>query len=1078
MSRTFFSLVAICFLSSLCLGQVDTLWFRHHQFSPSYSEQYMKSGQSLVVDADGNSYVCAYGQFRTNSQDFIVLKYDKDGSLVWASNWDGGGAEVANAIAVDEAGAVYVTGQTSVSSTNAAMFTAKWNADGRQAWSSRISGAGVSQYNAGQAICCRGGAVYVAGQLTSVHTGPDMALVKLDAATGGVKWRQTYSRSAASSAYEAAGGLAVSQSGAVFVGGRTFASGYGYDATFLKYDANGVRQWERNLSAGSGVNEEFARICLAGELVVGTGFIQRGTSQDAFTAACLQSSGAPVWKEEFAGPGGGTDQGADIAASPDGDIFVCGLASGNADQDALVLKYRSDGALLWSRLHDSGLGADEATGLAVDKWGDVAVSCRVSPRSGSEAPLEALKFSADGEDNWSFRLDLKTGISGSAALDVGCFGGDVIVAGITCWPYPNGPDPSVFRLTEVPDVGVQSLLVPPSPPNPGEEVIPRAVVKNFSLMPASFSCRLEISDGYAAEVPVSIAPGSSVILDFPGWTPQSHGHWLWRAFTTLGLDFDHSNDSAEQLVYVNGPRIDAGVTRLLKPDGNMYYQTSVVPSGTWYNFGTEAVDAWVYMVISQGSTQLYRDSVFLSAMAVTGRDTTLTFKPWIAAQCGLLTARCSTWVEGDGWAENDKKSFSFGVINEPVGRWAQMPDVPSAPSANPVAKGGGLALSKDVLYVMKSNKTREVHVFDLLADGWRSVELVPEGSRWLPVGKGGAIVADDLGRLYVVKGNKTREFYRFDPVAGWASLESIPLGPKGKLPKGGTGLAYAVLNDTGYVFFLKGANTAEFYRYNIVRDTWESLPYAPAGNSGKDKYTDGSSLASDRAGNVYCLKGKYNEVFRFDALAGKWADGQLADVPFYGADQAKRKVGGGGDICWADGRLAVLKGGNTRQFWRLEPADSNWYEYPQVEQVITKPRRVKDGGGVEYGDGHYYVLKGNKTFELWRFDFADVATQGGRGEQSAVQPRRAGITGLQLAAVPNPIADGLAMLRLSLPGGGPVGITVFNATGRAVLRQAHSTGRSVRKMVLDCRTLPDGVYLIELKQGSNTASSKVVVSHN
>ncbi len=1059
MNRPFLFLLGLFLAVSLGVGQVDTLWFRHYQFSPSYPDQQMKPGQSLVVDAEGNSYLCAYGQFRSNSPDAIVLKYDKDGNLLWAASWDGGGAEVVNAIAVDGEGAVYVTGQSVTSSGSAVMFAAKWRPDGTPAWFTKLSGSGQSLYNIGHAVTCQGNAVYIAGELTSVLTSHDMALVKLDAVTGNPRWRQTYSRSNSASAYEGAYSLAVNQAGTVFVGGRTYTSGSGYDATILCYDANGNRLWERNLHTGT--SEEFTRICLAGELVVGTGSIQRGTTQDVYTAACLASSGAFIWKQEFVGPGGGVDRGTDIAASPEGDVFVCGLASGDTDQDALVMKYRADGTLLWGRLHNSGMGDDEATGLAVDKWGAVAVSCRVTAKSGGEAPLQVLKFSGDGEDNWSFRLNLGTGLAYHAVLDVGCYGGDVIAAGITSWPYPYGPDPSLFRLTEVPDVGVQSLLVPSAPPNPNEEVVPRVTVRNFSLMPASFSCRLEISDGYAAEVPVSLGPSSSVTVDFPVWTPQSHGNWLWRGFTMLGLDFDHSNDSLEQLVYVNGPETDVGVTRLLKPDGNMYYQTSVVPAATCYNFGVGTTEAWVHMRILRSGVELYRDSVFLSGVAADGRDTVVTFRPWIAAQCGLLTARCSTWTEGDGWPENDVKNFNFAVINEPVGRWMALTGVPLLPSGNPVAKGGGLALSKKALYVMKGNKTREIHIYDLETEQWIGVETVPAGSLWQPVGKGAAIVADDLERLYVIKGNKTREFYRFDPAAGWAELAPVPLGPTGKLPAGGSGLTYLVLNDTGYIYFLKGTNTSEFYRYNIIRDTWESLPNAPAGNSGKAKYTDGSALTNDGAGSIYCLKGKYNEVFRFDAAVGSWDGNQLPSVPFYGADQAKRKVGHGGDMCWAEGRLAVLKGGNTRQFWRLEPADSNWYEYTPVEQLLDKPRRVKDGGGVEYGNGHYYVLKGNKTCELWRFDFtADELEYPSAGKQD----RKSSFSCLPSQPL---FADRNVAVGEDLTQVGPFDIAVYDATGRLVFRQSDVVVSNTWYAKLDLRRLASGMYFLRVRQHSS-----------
>ncbi len=1070
MSRSLKVLLGLGLLLALGFGQVDTLWLRHHQYSPSYSHQYMKPSRTLAVDPEGNSHVCAYGQYISAGFDFIVLKYNPDGKLLWSTSYDGGGHDYAYAIAVDHAGGVYVTGTGGYPGRS--VLTAKWDANGKQKWVREVRGNVSSEYNCGYSIAVDHDAVYIAGQVTNYSTGQDMALIKLDAATGDLKWTRTISRCGGHGYYEKANDVQVDGLGAVYIGGRTHHGSNGYDATIAKYDTDGNQTWEQNLHGGLGSDEYISRICLSGEFVVGTGYVDRSGAQDVLTVA-YRSDGAHQWTEDYNGPGKGNDWGNDIGADESGNIFVCGSGSGNYGADMLVLKYRADGLLLWSELYDGLMDSDEAVCLDVDGWGSVVVGGRIAGRLVAGQLLAVLKYGSDGTLGWKFifkpKVTVPTPLGPNHAEDVCFFKNDVIVAGITYWPYPDYGDPTVLKLREVPDVGVEAVLAPTGTVPSGVPVTPQADVHNYSLLPAGFNCRFEVTDGYEQDVFLSLGAGSSEIVDFPDWTPNLHGYWMARCYTELGLDYDRSNDTAQALVYVPGPAVDAGVRHIIKPDGNMAYQSSVIPTASFKNFGTLPADVWAFMFIYLGGTRLYADSILLAGLEPDGLDTVIEFRPWIANQAGYMVARCSTWMAGDGCAANDTLSFQFGVINEPVGNWTQLRDVPLLPSGRPGYHGGGLAADDTALYPLKGNKTNEVYAFNIAAGTWQSLDSIPTGPAGKPVRKGGAIAADDHGCLYVVRGNKTFEFYRFDPVLGWTGLSDVPTGPRRrKYPRGGTGLEHVVVNDTGYVYLLKGSNTAEFYRYNVVRDSWDSMPDAPAGTSGKPKYKHGSALAYDGDGTMYCLKGKYNEVFRFDVESNTWFPGQLPLVPLEGASGRRKKVKQGGDMIWANGVLAVLKGGNTNEFWRLEAADSSWYEFPEVPYGVARRKRVKYGGGLEFVKGSYYVLKGNKTQELWRFDLAGNSKKhGAMTEGLVMSPLR------RLEVYPNPVRD-WGVVRLEGGLAKLVRLTLYDACGR--MRLAMTCDRSRGTAHLRADRLAPGVYFLVATDGRTHAGCKVVVA--
>lgn len=96
------------------------------------------SGNGIAVDAAGNSYVCGvysaaspniadFGPFtlvETNAGvgDVFVAKIDPAGTFLWATGGGGGSTDIANGIALDATGSVYITGSISGAFGSVARF--------------------------------------------------------------------------------------------------------------------------------------------------------------------------------------------------------------------------------------------------------------------------------------------------------------------------------------------------------------------------------------------------------------------------------------------------------------------------------------------------------------------------------------------------------------------------------------------------------------------------------------------------------------------------------------------------------------------------------------------------------------------------------------------------------------------------------------------------------------------------------------------------------------------------------------------------------------------------------------------
>lgn len=279
------------------------------------------SYNGVTVDSSGDVY--AVGSTNLGGGQAVLDKFNASLGLVWAQEIAPSGPSVAQAVATDNSGNVYLTGLTAQSEQPFDAFLAKYDSLGEFQWSRVI---GTINYDSGEGVAVDSlGNIYVTGK-----TGGDL-------------------------------------------GGPNVGS---FDAYLVKYDPAGTQLWLRQFGT-SEVDSVLSVAVSETDLIYVTG----GTTgdlggpnagdADGFLAS-YSSAGGLQWIEQF-----GTtenDAGYSVAVGDSGGIYLSGYTNGSMDgstvgggSDAFISKFNAGGNLQWTKQVNTP-SFDEGNAIAITNY--------------------------------------------------------------------------------------------------------------------------------------------------------------------------------------------------------------------------------------------------------------------------------------------------------------------------------------------------------------------------------------------------------------------------------------------------------------------------------------------------------------------------------------------------------------------------------------------------------------------------------------------------------------------------------------------------------------------------------------
>ncbi len=369
--------------------------------------------KAMAVDAAGNVHVTGQstGAGTNGTLDYLTVKYNSSGDSLWAKRYQSApfSSDVARAIRVDDQGSVYVTGVS-----NADYATIKYSVNGDSLWAKTFNGPAFFLDGANDLFVDPARNVYVTGGVTNSNY--DFGTLKYRS-NGTFVWSAYYNGPGNNDdiGYK----VTVDRFGNVYVTGTRVVSGFipFTDIVTVKYDSTGIQRWAKIYDGPGGASDYPVGIAVdsLGNVYVG-GTASVASFGSNYVVIKYASNGDSLWARRY---NGGTSNGNGAAAfviDASGNSYITGTSySSNTNADYATLKYSPNGDSLWASrfLGRFTTSSDAAASLAVDNSGNVFVT-------GTSGDYETVKYSSSGVQQWAAYYDGPAGLEDdpvSIALD-------------------------------------------------------------------------------------------------------------------------------------------------------------------------------------------------------------------------------------------------------------------------------------------------------------------------------------------------------------------------------------------------------------------------------------------------------------------------------------------------------------------------------------------------------------------------------------------------------------------------------------------------------------------------------------
>ncbi|MFN8288297.1 MAG: SBBP repeat-containing protein [Chitinophagales bacterium] len=353
------------FLVSKIDGSGNTAWTKTITGTSGLSPD---EAVDVKTDASGNVYATGFVKDSAESYNFCTVKYDAGGTQTWLSKYNKvSESDKAVALGLDGSNNVYVAGRSDVDSTTVTNYDfviVKYNSNGTQAWAQSANAGNADEAPVAMAVS-NAGNVYVTGRTTTV-TNDDFLTVKLNNA-GAIQWQKQlgFDHDDRNEA------VLLDASENLYICGRSEDAANHFNGILVKYNSNGDTLWTRWFP---GQNNGAARFDAMAFDSLGNVFVVGNTDPDGDTAtvnndylvAVYDINGGLLWDTTWSHSSTSADEAKGVSCSGSY-MYVTGesnYGSGAAENyNYVTLQYSMQGGELAMAAYDQSGVNDKARAI-------------------------------------------------------------------------------------------------------------------------------------------------------------------------------------------------------------------------------------------------------------------------------------------------------------------------------------------------------------------------------------------------------------------------------------------------------------------------------------------------------------------------------------------------------------------------------------------------------------------------------------------------------------------------------------------------------------------------------------------
>jgi uncharacterized delta-60 repeat protein len=334
------------------------------------------------------------GCFNCQTGNMLAIDYDSGGNLIWQVEVNGEehGDEIATDLEIDSSGFVYVTGYGGTS-TEYDYVTIMYSPQGDPIWIRRYTDSiRGTEYATGLEIDNQGN-VYVTGY-SGAYPDFDWVTIKYDN-NGSLLWK--IRNCGPANDFDTPANLRVDDSGNIYVTGTEIDGDSSKNIATIKYDRDGNTLWKKVFDNGPNSDEYpvSLEIDTNGDLYV-VGLTGTFFSQE-YIIIKYNSHGGTIWTKAIAGPiSYGFNPEPDFKLDNLGNAYLAGFCLNNGNTDYLLIKFNSPGDTLWTKTYNGSENKNDlALAVAIDSDYNVYLTGH------THEELTTIKYSPAGDLIWT-----------------------------------------------------------------------------------------------------------------------------------------------------------------------------------------------------------------------------------------------------------------------------------------------------------------------------------------------------------------------------------------------------------------------------------------------------------------------------------------------------------------------------------------------------------------------------------------------------------------------------------------------------------------------------------------------------